>query len=266
MRTPPASPSSSRRSLGRRDVTEWRSRSGQRLLEAQRRLAARRNEPAAIATTLAIGGAAAVAGVWATTFLYDAVADQDGIARLDRPALAMAKRLRGPLPDGAAALTAHLFGPIGMPALAAVAGAALSLRARDPLPLITVAAAGAGSLLMTLGGKGVVDRHRPPRRDAIPPFEHSPSFPSGHTLNATVVAGTVAYLLMLEQRENAPQILTSAAATAVTASVGLSRVLLGAHWFTDVLTGWAAGAGWLATVVTAHRLHLTLSPSAPDGR
>ncbi len=249
-----------RRSVGRRDVTEWRSRGGRRLVEAHRRLAERRNEPLAVATTLAIGGAIAVAGVWATTFLYDAVADQDGIARLDRPVLARAKRARGPLPNGAAAAIAHLFGPIGMPVLAAAAGTTLSLRARDPLPVVTVAAAGAGSVLMTLGGKGVVDRHRPPRRDAIPPFEHSPSFPSGHTLNATVVAGTLAYLLMLEQRQNAPQIATAAVATAATATVGLSRVLLGAHWFTDVLTGWAAGAGWLATVVTAHRLHLTLRP------
>jgi undecaprenyl-diphosphatase len=252
------------RSIGPRDVTEWRSRGGKRLLAAQRRLADRRTARTAVAVTLAVGGAAAIAGVWATTFLYDAVTDRDGISRLDRPVLDGAIRLRGPVIDAAAASIAHLFGPVGMPVLALAAGGAISARARDPLPLATVVAAGAGSLLMTIGGKDVVRRHRPPRRDAIPPYESSPSFPSGHTLNATVVSGAVAYLLMLEQRRNAPQVATAAGAAAVVAGVGLSRVLLGAHWFTDVLTGWAAGGGWLATVITAHRLHLTLHDSA-DG-
>jgi membrane-associated phospholipid phosphatase len=248
--------------VGRRGVTEWRSRGGRRLLEAQRRLADRRSERTAVAVTLAIGGAVAVGGVWATTFLYDAVTGKDGISRVDRPVLEHAMRLRAPVTNGVAAAIAHLFGPVGLPTLALAAGVTLSVRARDPLPLGTVAVAGLGSLLMTFGGKSVVDRHRPARRDAIPPYERSPSFPSGHTLNATAVAGIAAYLLMLDQRTLAPQVVTATTAAALTGTVGLSRVLLGAHWFTDVLTGWSAGAGWLAAVITTHRLHLTLQDQA----
>ncbi|MFD1720373.1 phosphatase PAP2 family protein [Amnibacterium endophyticum] len=245
-------------SIGPRDVTAWRSRAGRRLIDQQRRLAQRRSGRTAIAATLAVGGAVAVAGVWATTFLYDAVADRDGISRLDRPVLRAAIRLRSPAMNAAAAGLARGFGPVALPIAALAAGGALSLRAKDWLPLGTVAVAGVGSLLMTVGGKSVVDRHRPDRKDAIPPFEHSPSFPSGHTLNATVVTGVLAYLLMLEQRSDPAQAATGTAAVGVAGAVGLSRVLLGAHWFTDVLTGWAAGAGWLATVITTHRVHLTL--------
>lgn len=61
---------------------------------------------------------------------------------------------------------------------------------------------------MTIAGKQLIGRARPPLADAVPPYEYSPSFPSGHSLNALVIAGIVAYLLLLRQRRRGSRVLT----------------------------------------------------------
>jgi undecaprenyl-diphosphatase len=189
--------------------------------------------------------------------VYDSVTERDGIAALDLPVLHAVKSIRSPVPDTIAAVVAVAFGPVGMPILALAAVLLLALRRRSWTPVILVVAAGLGSLAMTIAGKDIINRHRPLLSDAIPPFESSPSFPSGHTLNATVIAGVVAYLILLRRRTATGRTVTVAAAAGIAVVVGLTRILLGAHWFTDVLAGWLLGAAWLAIVITAHRLYLT---------
>ena len=229
------------------------------LSDAHRALAGRVGSDRALVISLAVGGVLAVATTFAATRIYDSVADDSGVEALDRPALARAKRLRSPVTDAIAAGIAYVFGPVGMPIVALTAAGAMTLRQHSRTPLILVAAASAGSLALTLTGKDLIHRHRPPRRDAIPPYESSPSFPSGHTLNATTVVGVLAYLLASRQRSVAARSATLGAAVVTAVTVGLSRVLLGAHWFTDVLMGWVSGSGWLAMVITSHRLHLEVT-------
>ncbi len=81
--------------------------------------------------------------------------------------------------------------------------------------------------------------------------------PSGHSLNAVVVAGVVAYLLVQHERRPRTEAVAVAAAAAFAVTMGLGRVFLGHHWLTDVLVAWALGLAWLTVVVTAHRLYLT---------
>jgi membrane-associated phospholipid phosphatase len=242
-----------------RDVRTWSTRPGERLARAHRKVAERVGGRAASTLGLVAGGVVVAMSTAATIAVYDDVTGRSGVQRLDGPALRLAKRLRSPSVNTAAGSIAYGFGPVGMPLLTLGTGAVLALRSRSATPLAFVAAAGGGSLTMTLLGKRIVHRNRPPRREAAPPYEHSPSFPSGHTINAASVGAVVAYLLMLQQRRRGNEVALATAAGTTIAAVGASRVLLGAHWFTDVVMGWTTGLGWATAVITAHRLHLSLS-------
>ena len=253
------------RRVGRVDLTRWDTAPGRAAAGSFTGLGRRVGAHPALALTLVVGIGVAFVLAFLVARVYDAVTERDGIAALDTPILQAAIGLRSPPLDAFAAGVAYLFGPVGMPLMAVAAILVLSLRRRSWTPVILIVAAGVGSLLMTVAGKDVIGRHRPLHRFAVPPFESSPSFPSGHTLNATVIAGVVAYLIFLRRRTIAARIVVVVVPVLIAVGVGLTRVLLGAHWFTDVVAGWLLGGVWLALVVTAHRLYLTArSRGAPE--
>ena len=203
---------------------------------------------------LAVGLVPALALTLVSAEVYEAVTEADGVAGLDRPALELALQLRSPGADAAVTGFTNLAGSIGLPIIAGLVVLVMCLRWRSWTPLILTAAAAAGSLLMTVSGKALIGRTRPDLADAVPPYESSASFPSGHTLNSLVIAGVLAYLVILHVRTRRAKTAAVAAAAAFTLAVGLSRVYLGHHWLTDVLVAWTLGAAWLAVVVTAHQL------------
>jgi undecaprenyl-diphosphatase len=99
----------------------------------------------------------------------------------------------------------------------------------------------------------MIGRVRPDHADAVPPYETSPSFPSGHTLNTTVVIALVVYLACLQIKRTSARIGLIAAGTIFIVAMGLSRVYLGHHWLTDVIVGWVIGLAWVGIVILAHR-------------
>lgn len=62
-------------------------------------------------------------------------------------------------------------------------------------------------------------------------------FPSGHTANAVVTWGILAYMATTPRTRRH----LSALSATVSLGVGLTTVYLGTHWLSDVLLGWAAG-------------------------
>jgi undecaprenyl-diphosphatase len=72
-------------------------------------------------------------------------------------------------------------------------------------------------------------------------------YPSGHTSNAVVMFGLLAWMAVRHRRA------AIAAAVFVPLTVGLCTIYLDTHWFSDVLGGWLAGALVLLVLPTLMR-------------
>jgi undecaprenyl-diphosphatase len=245
--------------IGDRDLTTWHSRFGRWLAES----AVGQRSPWIAANwvillTLVLGATTTVLLTAVGAEVYDSVMEHDEIATLDQPVLDAMLGLRSPALDTAVTWFTHLGGDVGMPILTGLVVLALCLWWRSWSPAVLVVVAAAGSLLMTVAGKQLVGRARPPRIDAVPPFESSASFPSGHTLNSTVIAAVLAYVVLRRVRHRWARVCVVFGALAWAVAMGLSRVYLGHHWLTDVIAAWVLGLAWVIVVVTAHRLYLTV--------
>lgn len=80
------------------------------------------------------------------------------------------------------------------------------------------------------------------------------SFPSGHATSSAVVYLTLGVLFASTRVRLAERAYIVGVCAVVTALVGLSRVLLGVHWATDVLGGWAIGAAWAMVWLLVSRM------------
>ena len=109
--------------------------------------------------------------------------------------------------------------------------------------------------------KGVIGRHRPPVSMHLV-AESDLSFPSGHATDSTAVLLTIALVVaMVVVRRPLARIGMVVTAGILAASIGFSRLVLGVHWPTDVLGGWALGAG-IALAVLLAASSLTRPPAA----
>ena len=158
---------------------------------------------------------------------------------------ALAQGLHDQLSAGLLQVVAVLTN-LGKPVLLAFAGAVIALllalrrrwRLFVPWCVALVGTAGSGHVV-----KHFVQRARPFDGHGFVP-ETGFSFPSGHASMSMVFYGMLAYLLLRQflPRHHRD---TVAAAIALVTLIGFSRVLLQAHYLSDVLAGYALGACWL---------------------
>lgn len=107
--------------------------------------------------------------------------------------------------------------------------------------------------------KDAVERSRP---DTGSQSYDTFSFPSGHAASAAALYMTLAVLLA-HGHGRAVRALVLCTGALLTIAVGLTRVLLGAHFPTDVAAGWLVG-GLLALCAWAVVIRLAGHPPQPD--
>ncbi|WP_425230662.1 phosphatase PAP2 family protein [Sphingomonas sp.] len=115
--------------------------------------------------------------------------------------------------------------------------------ARDRGTALRLCGTAASGGLVTTAIKIVVARPRP---DVVAHLVavHPPSFPSGHATNSAVVYGTLALIAAERASSRAVRLYLCVACVGLVCSIGATRVILGVHWPSDVLSGWAIGSGW----------------------
>jgi undecaprenyl-diphosphatase len=126
----------------------------------------------------------------------------------------------------------------------------LTYRHRGRYALVVVAVTLAGRGLAEIQ-KYAIERMRPENEVHLMPVS-TPSFPSGHATSSMIVYLTLALVLAGDKRWKWPAV---AGALILSFCIGLSRLMLGVHWPTDVVGGWAFGLLWvLLALPEAERL------------
>jgi undecaprenyl-diphosphatase len=97
---------------------------------------------------------------------------------------------------------------------------------------------------------------------------NSPAFPSGHVLMIVGFGGFLAFLAFTLLKPSPARTILLVVLCAVIALMGLSRIALGQHWFSDVMGAYLLGSLWLALSIRLYRWgkprFFVHQPVAPD--
>jgi undecaprenyl-diphosphatase len=198
---------------------------------------------------LTIGFVISLAGLWLFGGITEDVIHHDPLTQFDT---ALLDWLHGhATPTGYAIF--HAITLLGSPVTLTVLalGVGLLLAARHQWILLggwLTAFAGASLLDEVL--KMVIRRPRPPHTAAFL-HEYGWSFPSGHAMGSLIGYGLLAYMLVvLWVHRRSTQISIWLGAALLIVAVGVSRLYLGVHYFSDVVGGYAAGLLWLSACIS----------------
>ncbi len=127
----------------------------------------------------------------------------------------------------------------------AIAALTIFLIRREYNVVLRLVIALAGSSAMAQVVKSFIGRIRP---DALPWIGslHSFSFPSGHSTSAAALFGFIAVICASRLPKPYERILAVGLCGLLILGIGASRIVLAAHYFSDVIAGFLLGALWVA--------------------
>jgi len=156
----------------------------------------------------------------------------------------------------------RIGGGLVLPALALGAAAWLWLAGRRAASGFLVSVLVLVNLAVWLLKLGF-DRPRPDEGSAIQ-LPASPSFPSGHAANGVAVFGALGLIAAARAGSARARRWWAIGGFAFGVAVGVTRVVLGVHWVSDVLAGYCVGVAVLCGVLLVGPL-LVRAPSARPG-
>jgi undecaprenyl-diphosphatase len=114
---------------------------------------------------------------------------------------------------------------------------------RDRLGALQLLAASAGAGILTLVTKNIIERIRPEEAQRLIVVSGF-SYPSGHSVSTSALYLTIAIIAGRHVQQSSARAALFLAVSTVVIMVGASRVYLGVHYATDVVSGTLLGAGW----------------------
>ena len=198
---------------------------------------------------LTIGFAISLAGLWLFGGITEDVIHHDPLTQFDVALLEWLHRHSTAVGYAIANGITLLGSPETLTALALGVGLLLAFQ-RQWVILGGWVTAFAGGGLLNQALKAVIRRPRPPYAAAV--LHHASwSFPSGHAMGSLIGYGMLAYVLtVLWIHGRRAQVAVDVGAALVIAAIGLSRLYLGVHYFSDVVGGYAAGVLWLSVCIS----------------
>ena len=153
----------------------------------------------------------------------------------------------GLLRDGLLVLT-HIHSTPGILIIAAAVGVWLYRRGHRYW-IVALVSSVPGGMLLNVALKHTFERARPHFEQPIVTLS-TYSFPSGHTMAATVLYGVLACYCARHARSWWGRVLPFVLAALMIGTIAFSRMYLGAHYLTDILAALVEGCGWLAICVS----------------
>jgi undecaprenyl-diphosphatase len=224
------------------------------------------------AVVLALAALAASVVLFAVT--TDDVTEHDGLSAADPSRLRFFTDHRGTVLVHLAKSVTELGTAPVLAVLAIVAAGLLWWRGTSLIIAVAPAVGLGAAAVVVAATKAIVGRARPPFGLRLV-TENEPSFPSGHATDSTalfVALALVAAVYVL--RRPIARAAVVALGLVLPAAIGASRLVLGVHWPTDVLAGWALGLTAAIVVVLMAaaidhlgpaRLAKTDAPATGDG-
>ncbi len=198
---------------------------------------------------LTIGFLISLAGLWLFASVTEDVVHSDPLTKFDIALETWIRAHTTPLGDRIFTVVSALGSPAAM-AIVAAGGVLLLLVRRNWLVLTAWLAAFGGAGLLTLVLKNLIRRPRPVGGSEFL-YSQSYSFPSGHALGSLVGYGMLAYVIGSTWIDSAAGRVRLAIGTAVlVVAIGVSRLYLGVHYFSDVVAGYAVGILWLSVCIS----------------